>query len=115
MKVGAINVDAGSGATVDLIGTDSCGSIVLTTGTGSSTGVEFTLLFDQSTTATLIGTNPTGMQHDLDLMSVNANARSVVFTPALTLGSNNVIIGFGVSISGVIADSTVYQFSYRIR
>lgn len=115
MKLGSISSSAGSGASVSLIGVDACGSTALTTGTGSSTGVEFTLMFDQSTSSGLIGTNPTGMQHQIELFSANANAQGVVFYPYLSLGLNNVVLGFGVSIGGTIADNTTYEFAYRIK
>lgn len=98
--------NAGTGASASVLGTDRCGVITLTTGIGSSSGIQFHCTFDGDGTFTAdsnvrlepLGTAPTPSQIDS-----NGSGGPVSRGPGT---------GFFVNFS--VADTTEYQFAYSI-
>jgi hypothetical protein len=105
MITGAIDAGCGTGATVSLLGTDSLGSVVLNSGTGTDAGASFVLLFSQKVSV--------GRSYIVDIFFLNSNAGSA--TASVTIENNAVgkPIGFRIACS-TLSNSTAYQFAYQV-
>jgi hypothetical protein len=93
----------GTGASSVLLGSDNFGGFSFTTGTGSSSGQAATLTF----TVEQLKIGPSLELVPLNAAAVNMQAGASFFAG---IASNKA----GFTISGTLADSTVYQFAYRV-
>lgn len=111
MQVGTITGNAGSGASVNLIGADEAGGFEFVTGTGSTGGSQFTLDLDTPN-------NPLHLTNSVSIVVFPLDAASeALFLTASGITSvsvGNQLVGISFVAWGTINDSTTYRFAYRL-
>lgn len=103
MTLGTLTSGFGTGAVGTLAGTDTYGYVKLTTGTGTSNGQSLSLKLSQ--------THEISRGTGIRLFPIDATTQALGVSATLSDGPNG---EYDINVNSGIADSTTYQWAYRI-